>query len=149
MLMQGIGFLSDPRRLNVALTRAKYGLIILGNPKVQASREGVLMPHVDGIHNASPAWRRLRKEGATAAKPGIAECIARSSNSIGCGSSLRSSAQVLSKQPLWNALLAHFKEQRCLVEGPMSALKQSLVQLARPTKARACLYSGGCMRLSL
>lgn len=55
MYVQGIGFLNDPRRLNVALTRARYGIVILGNPKV------------------------------------------------------------LSKQPLWNGLLTHYKVFACNV----------------------------------
>lgn len=88
---QSIGFLSDPRRLNVALTRAKYGLIILGNPRV------------------------------------------------------------LSKQPLWNSLLSHFKENGCLVEGPLTNLKQSMVQLSRPKmvsgrgKTKPCNFRIACI----
>lgn len=71
---QGIGFLNDPRRLNVALTRAKYGIIIAGNPKV------------------------------------------------------------LSKQPLWNHLLSFYKEQKVLVEGPLTNLKESMIQFAKLKK---------------
>lgn len=71
---QGIGFLSDPRRLNVALTRARLGLILLGNPRV------------------------------------------------------------LSKNALWAALLVHFKDYDCLVEGPLHNLQQSFMTFARPKR---------------
>uniref|UniRef100_A0A6N2MTL0 Helicase ATP-binding domain-containing protein n=1 Tax=Salix viminalis TaxID=40686 RepID=A0A6N2MTL0_SALVM len=80
---QGIGFLNDPRRLNVALTRARYGIVILGNPKV------------------------------------------------------------LSKQPLWNSLLTHYKEHECLVEGPLNNLKQSMVQFQKPKKVRDSILGKG------
>jgi len=38
--LQGLGFLSDPKRLNVSLTRARYGLILVGNPQL-LSRESL------------------------------------------------------------------------------------------------------------
>ncbi|XP_028967713.1 regulator of nonsense transcripts 1 [Galendromus occidentalis] len=71
---QGIGFLNDPRRLNVALTRARYGIIIVGNPKV------------------------------------------------------------LSKQPLWNHLLAFYKNNSVVVEGPLTNLRETMLHITRPKK---------------
>jgi len=79
---QGIGFLSDPRRLNVALTRAKYACIVVGNPKV------------------------------------------------------------LSRHPLWNHLLHHYKENGCLVEGPLTNMKQSLMQFSKPKVIANALNPG-------
>ena len=86
---QGIGFLADPRRLNVALTRGKYAVIVVGNPKV------------------------------------------------------------LTRHPLWNHLLHHFKENHCLVEGPLTNLKESLMQFSKPRKLVNSLNPGNMYHTTL
>lgn len=69
-----LGFITDPRRLNVALTRAKYGLVILGNPTS------------------------------------------------------------LARNVLWNNLLVHFQENKCLVDGPLDNLRECIMRFPKPKK---------------
>lgn len=38
------------------------------------------------------------------------------------------------QQPLWNHLLNHYKEKLVLVEGPLSNLKESMIQFSKPRK---------------
>ena len=55
----------------------------------------------------------------------------------------------LLQQPLWNHLLTYYKEQKCLVEGPLTNLKESLIQFSKPrklvnsTNPVSCLCGGG------
>ncbi len=42
--------------------------------------------------------------------------------------------KVLSKHPLWNNLLNHFKANDCLVEGPLNNLKASLIKFEKPSQ---------------
>lgn len=75
---QGIGFLNDPRRMNVALTRAKYGVVILGNPKVLSKHPlwHYLLTHykekgclVEGpLNNLQPSMIQFSKPRRTLSK---------------------------------------------------------------------------------
>eukprot|EP00741_Cyanophora_paradoxa_P020396 tig00021254_g19687.t1 len=51
---KGIGFLSDPRRLNVAITRAKSSLIVIGNGAT-LRRDGNWRAFLDHLHGAGGA----------------------------------------------------------------------------------------------
>ena len=86
MRSKGIGFLNDPRRLNVGLTRARYGIVIIGNPKLLSEVRkrpaappatpptlGLTMAGYLPRHGQHPLWRHLlsyyKREGALVEGP--------------------------------------------------------------------------------
>jgi regulator of nonsense transcripts 1 len=39
------------------------------------------------------------------------------------------------QHPLWHYLLTHYKENECLVEGPLSNLQPSMIQFSKPKRS--------------
>ncbi|CAK0847679.1 unnamed protein product, partial [Prorocentrum cordatum] len=68
----GIGFLADERRLNVALTRAKSLLVIIGHSRTlsQSPAWASLLRHVRGAAPGAGALRRVRSSSEAAAALG-------------------------------------------------------------------------------
>ena len=60
-----MGFLSDMRRLNVVMTRAKVGVVVIGNNNTLA---GTILD-VDGIDESRTVWRRLVDKCAVVVLP--------------------------------------------------------------------------------
>ncbi|KAM3179369.1 hypothetical protein ACTXT7_000673 [Hymenolepis weldensis] len=123
---QGIGFLNDPRRLNVALTRARYGLIIVGNPKALCKITWVLH------------YRTSRLELFSASS---CRSLRRSEHGLRLSSEYFSNSTLVllflgkTVKPLWNYLLHYYKEHDLLVEGPLTNLTQSILNVPKPNTA--------------
>ena len=141
----------------------RYGIIIVGNPKVLSKVRIVHLHHLAAnksikhfihqifwfVFNRLISAKELHHATTTKMQPTLPwvslACTCSVKKLLHKSTIVRPTDRLrdwnpivtevcLLQQPLWNHLLTYYKEQKCLVEGPLTNLKESLIQFSKPRK---------------